>query len=83
MGKTYFSGGTCKKKSKRKVVKAVKNLSFEVRSGEVFGLLGPNGAGKTTSIQILTAEESPSHGNVSNCCYESLISIMNNILKDL
>jgi ABC-2 type transport system ATP-binding protein len=33
---------------------AVDNLSFEVRSGEVFGLLGPNGAGKTTTVNLIT-----------------------------
>ena len=30
------------------VVKAVNDISFEVRTGELFGFLGPNGAGKTT-----------------------------------
>jgi ABC-2 type transport system ATP-binding protein len=34
-------------------VKAVRDVSFEVRNGEIFGMLGPNGAGKTTSIRIL------------------------------
>lgn len=34
-------------------VRAVDGLTFEVRSGEVFGLLGPNGAGKTTTLEIL------------------------------
>ncbi len=33
---------------------AVDNLSFEVKSGELFGLLGPNGAGKSTAINIMT-----------------------------
>jgi ABC-2 type transport system ATP-binding protein len=33
---------------------AVKNLSFSIGRGEVFGLLGPNGAGKTTTIKMLT-----------------------------
>ena len=33
---------------------AVRDLSFEVRAGTVFGLLGPNGAGKTTTINMLT-----------------------------
>ncbi|MFX0087951.1 MAG: ABC transporter ATP-binding protein [Candidatus Hodarchaeota archaeon] len=33
---------------------AVDDLSFEVKSGELFGLLGPNGAGKSTSINIMT-----------------------------
>ncbi len=32
---------------------AVKDISFEVAQGEVFGLLGPNGAGKTTTVEIL------------------------------
>jgi sodium transport system ATP-binding protein len=34
-------------------IQAVKNLSFSVEEGEVFGLLGPNGAGKTTTLRIL------------------------------
>ena len=35
-------------------VLAVKGVSFEVESGEIFGFLGPNGAGKTTTIKMLT-----------------------------
>ena len=38
----------------RRRVQAVKNVSFEVRRGDIFGFLGPNGAGKTTAIKILT-----------------------------
>ncbi len=34
-------------------VKAVRDVSFEVYPGEIFGLLGPNGAGKTTSIRMM------------------------------
>jgi ABC-2 type transport system ATP-binding protein len=37
----------------RKPNKALNELNFEVRQGEVFGLLGPNGAGKTTFLSIL------------------------------
>ena len=44
--------------------KAVDNLSFEVRPGEVVGFLGPNGAGKTTTMRIITGYISPSGGTV-------------------
>ena len=40
-------------KTYRKGVKALDDLSYEVREGEIFGLLGPNGSGKTTSINCL------------------------------
>ncbi|MBI4149854.1 ABC transporter ATP-binding protein [Candidatus Woesearchaeota archaeon] len=40
--------------SRSKVNYALKNVSFSVREGEMFGLLGPNGAGKTTIINILS-----------------------------
>ena len=33
---------------------AVKDISFEVKKGEIFAFLGPNGAGKSTTINILT-----------------------------
>ncbi len=41
---------------------AVKNVSFEMKQGEVFGLLGPNGAGKTSIISILTGLEKSTGG---------------------
>jgi ABC-2 type transport system ATP-binding protein len=37
----------------RRRVEAVRDVSFEVRKGEVFGFVGPNGAGKTTTIKML------------------------------
>ncbi|WP_135823368.1 ABC transporter ATP-binding protein [Halorussus ruber] len=41
---------------------AVRDLSFSVARGEVFGFLGPNGAGKTTTMQMLTTLTRPSSG---------------------
>ena len=46
-------------------VRALDNVSLEVRQGECFGLLGPNGAGKTTLMKILLNLISPSSGLVS------------------
>jgi ABC-2 type transport system ATP-binding protein len=44
---------------------AVNDLSFDVRTGEVFGLLGPNGAGKTTTFACLTQQVPISEGRVT------------------
>ncbi len=44
---------------------AVKDLSFDVRPGEIFGLLGPNGAGKTTSIRMILDIFKPDTGEIS------------------
>lgn len=43
---------------------AVKNLSFDVYRGEIFGIIGPNGAGKTTTLEILEGISDPSNGAV-------------------
>lgn len=44
---------------------AVKDLSFEVRKGTIFGLLGPNGAGKTTSIRMIVNIFAPDTGDIA------------------
>ncbi|MGY1840041.1 MULTISPECIES: alpha/beta fold hydrolase [unclassified Modestobacter] len=43
---------------------AVRDLSFEVRRGQVLGLLGPNGAGKTTSLRMLMGLIRPTEGRI-------------------
>ncbi len=47
------------------VIRAVDNISFDVKKGEIFGLLGPNGAGKTTTIRMLTGVLEPTIGNIT------------------
>lgn len=42
----------------------LKDISFKVKYGTVFGFLGPNGAGKTTTLKILTTLLRPSSGNI-------------------
>src|SRR5512132_3929881 len=44
-------------------VEAVKQIGFQVATGEVFGLLGPNGAGKSTTIGMLTTTIAPTSGS--------------------
>ncbi len=55
VGLTKTYGDTC----------AVDGVSFEVRTGTVFGLLGPNGAGKTTTVEVLEGLRTPDSGEVS------------------
>ena len=45
-------------------LRAVDNLSLQVRRGEIFGLLGPNGAGKTTTIQMICGLLAPDAGEI-------------------
>lgn len=45
-------------------LKAVDNLSFKVKKGEIFGLIGPNGAGKTTVFNCITQFYNPTFGNI-------------------
>ena len=45
--------------------KAVDDISFEVRDGEIFGFLGPNGAGKSTTIKSLVGINSKSRGEIT------------------
>src|SRR5690606_30951892 len=48
-------------------VKAVDNLSLNIKRGEIFGLLGPNGAGKTTTILMMLGLSEPSAGKALVC----------------
>ena len=45
--------------------KAVDNISFEVRTGEIVGFLGPNGAGKTTTMKMISQYLVPDSGRIT------------------
>jgi len=51
-------------------LKAVDNISFKVRKGEVFAFLGPNGAGKTTTVEIIETIRNPTKGKVKVLGYD-------------
>ena len=53
-------------------LKAVNNISFKVKEGEIFGLLGPNGAGKTTTIKMLATLLKPTSGKAKVWGYNIL-----------
>lgn len=46
---------------------AVKDVSFQVLPGEIFGLLGPNGAGKTSTLAVIEGLQAPDGGSVRIC----------------
>ena len=50
--------------------KAVDNISFELKKGEIVGFLGPNGAGKSTTMKIITGYLPPTSGTASVCGFD-------------
>lgn len=50
---------------KYKSIEALKGISFEVRTAEIFALVGPNGAGKSTTLKIIATVLRPTSGSVS------------------
>jgi len=51
-------------------LKAVDNISFKVKKGEVFAFLGPNGAGKTTTVEMIEGIRSPTSGEIKVLGYD-------------
>ena len=56
--------------------KAVDEISFEAKKGQVLGFLGPNGAGKTTTMKIITCFIPQTDGKVTVCGYDTQTSPM-------
>lgn len=52
--------------------KAVNNISFEIKKGEIVGFLGPNGAGKSTTMKIITGYLPATSGTATVCGYDVL-----------
>jgi len=69
LGRTYRARIGVIKRSVKEVV-AVENISFEIKTGELFGLLGPNGAGKTTTVKMLATLLIPTRGSASILGYD-------------
>ncbi len=46
-------------------IKAVNNISFEIKKGEILGVIGPNGSGKTTLANLITGFVKPTSGKIS------------------
>jgi len=59
--------GLKKKLGKKEIIK---DISFSVEEGEIFGFLGPNGAGKTTTIRMLVGLINPNGGSISICGHD-------------
>lgn len=58
-------------------LKAVNNLSFDVKKGEIFGLIGPNGAGKTTVFNCITLFYKPTGGLIYYRNREDKVIVLN------
>ncbi|MDB1971451.1 ABC transporter ATP-binding protein [Clostridium tertium] len=71
--------GLKKRLGKREIIK---DISFSVEEGEIFGFLGPNGAGKTTTIRMLVGLINPNGGNISICGHD-LKNDTENALKEV
>src|SRR5690606_1877168 len=62
--------GQDSKGNDKRVVRAVDDVSFEVRRREIFGILGPNGGGKSTLVRLLSTLLIPDSGKITVFGYD-------------
>ncbi len=52
-------------KNKKKIVRAVDDISFQIEEGEIVAYIGPNGAGKSTTVKMMSGILTPTSGSIS------------------
>lgn len=72
-----------KKEDKTQYFYALKNLSFEIKKGQIVGILGTNGSGKSTMAMVLSGIASPNEGEINIDGEQALISINTGLNKQL
>ena len=64
--KKYYSIKSSSLRGKKSVVKAVDDISFDVKIGETFGIVGESGCGKSTTLRMIAGLEDITEGECSN-----------------
>lgn len=72
-----------KKEEKTQYFYALKDISFEIKKGQIVGILGTNGSGKSTMAMVLSGIASPNEGEIHVNGEQSLISINTGLNKQL
>jgi len=68
------------KRIKKKLI--IKDVSFDIKQGEILGFLGPNGSGKTTTLRMIVGLSTPTSGDIKICGYsikKDYIKAMSNV----
>ena len=68
------------KRIKKKLI--IKDVSFDIKKGEILGFLGPNGSGKTTTLRMIVGLSKPTSGDIKICGYsikKDYVKAMSNV----